>query len=377
MGTIDRKIGFLWSNFIMSRIGFITKPFIWFWNLSWIKKVLILLVIAGSFFWYWSSINSKIAVQSVSAKKGSLVESVSSSGEIDAKQKATLVFQTAGKLSWVGVSEGDIVRKGQAIASLDKTQLQATLKKYLNTYERERTEFNDTSDSADDVTLTETVERIKKRAQVDLDQTVIDVELQNEALRLATLYTPIAGIVTRANPLYAGTNVGPTSASYEIVNPDTVYFSADVNEIDVTKIKVGTPVKLELDAFPNEIYQEQILDISFSSKTTATGGTAYTVSITLPANDDYKFRLGMNGDAEFVLSQKNDVLLIPQTALVEDQDKYYTWVIDDGKAIKKEIKIGISSIDEVEIIEGLEEGEQVILRAPSTLSEGSKVTNEN
>lgn len=349
------------------------KPFRWFWNLSWIKKVLLFILFGGIGTWYWISSQSELPVQVSEVRSGELTDSISASGEIDAKQRVSLVFQTGGKLSWVGVQKGDEVKKGQLVASLDKTQLQSTLKKYLNSYEKERTEFDDTSESADDVTLTETIARLKKRAQIDLDQTVIDVEIQNEVLRLASLYTPIAGVVIKAEPEFAGVNVGPTNSAYEIVNPDTVFFKADVNEVDITKVKVGTPVTLELDAYEGNTIQSKITDISFSSKTTSTGGTAYEVRIELPENTDYKYRLGMNGDADFILSSKNDVLLIPQTALVENNDTYFAWIINEGKAYKKEVKIGISSIDEVEIIEGLSKGDSVIVRPPSTLTEGTKV----
>lgn len=358
-----------------SRLSALTLPFRWFWRTSLFKKLIIIAILAGAAgYWYWSSINNGIEVETSFSRRGDLVESISASGEVQAKEAATLAFQTSGRLSWVGVAEGDEVRKGQAVASLDRTQLQATLKKYLNAYEREFTEFKDTSDSADDVTLNDSVARIKKRAQVDLDQTVIDVEIQQEALRLATLYTPVSGIVTKADPKFAGVNVGPTTGSYQIVNPQTVYFEAEVNEVDVIKLRPGTQVKLQLDAYPDEILTETIQDISFASTQTSTGGTAYKVEITLPSNDNFKFRLGMNGDADFVLSEKKDVLLIPQTAVVEIDDKTYVWIVNtDNTVTRKEVKTGISSIDEIEIVEGLEPGENIVIRAPRELEEGAKI----
>lgn len=355
------------------------RPFKWFWMLSRVKKLLIIAFLAGiAGYRYWTITNAGIEVETSVSRKGDLVESISASGEVQAKEAATLAFPTSGKLAWVGVSEGDQVRKGQAIASLDKTQMQATLKKYLNTYEKEFTKFNDTSDSADDVTLTESVQRIKKRAQLDLDQTVIDVEIQQEALRLATLYSPVSGIVTRAEPKYAGVNVGPTTGGYQIVNPNSVYFEAEVNEVDITKIKSGTQVRVQLDAYPDETFTEMIQNISFASIQTPTGGTAYKVEIALPANDGFRFRLGMNGDANFILSEKKDVLLIPQTALVETENKTYVWTISNGNtATRKEIKTGISSTDEIEVVEGIEPGTNIVVRPPRELKDGAKIKEKS
>jgi RND family efflux transporter MFP subunit len=357
----------------------IIKPFKWFWNLSWIKKILIVLAVLAVAYWQYQSMkNGGLEVETANVRRGDLTESISASGEVNALEVANLSFQTGGKLTWVGVKEGDSVKKGQAIAMLDKTQLQASLKKLLNTYERERTEFDDTSDSADDVTLNDAVARIKKRAQVDLDQTVIDIETQNEAIRLANLYSPIAGIVTKAEPENAGVNVGPTTASYQIVNPETVYFDAEVNEVDIPRLTSSTPVEVELTAYPDEVLRESIYSIGFASVTTSSGGTAYKIQVTLPSNDTLKYRLGMNGDVTFILDKKVNVLLVPSTAVIESNGTSYVWTVTpENTAHKKEVKIGTAAIEDTEILEGLTEGERVIERPAKEVIEGVKIKNGN
>lgn len=357
------------------RLSFFVRPFRWYWKLSWVKKILIVLVIAGVGYWRYQAFkNGGVIVETAQVHKGDLTESISASGEVNALESANLSFQTAGKLSWVGIAEGDWVAKGQLLAALDKTQLQATLKKLLNTYERERTEFDDTSESADDVTLTDAVARIKKRSQVDLDQTVIDVEVQNEAIRLANLYSPIAGIVTKANPTNPGINVGPTTATYQVVNPDTVYFDSKVSEVDIPKLSASTPAEVELTAYPDEILHESIAAIGFASVTTSSGGTAYKIQVTLPANDALKYRLGMNGDVTFVLGKKENVLLVPSTSIVETDEKSYVWLVtNEKKAHKQEVQTGNSSIDETEVIDGVHEGDTVIDRPGKEVEEGVKI----
>ena len=73
-----------------------------------------------------------IKVETVEVVKGDIVEAISASGEVDASQKADLTFQGSGKLAWVGVKEGDTVKKYQAIASLDKRELTNSLSQYMN-----------------------------------------------------------------------------------------------------------------------------------------------------------------------------------------------------------------------------------------------------
>lgn len=346
---------------------------LWPFRGSWIKKISFVVIIIGIAWYIYSQQTKTFEVEVAEVAKKDITDEISASGEITAKEAVNLTFQTGGKLNWVGVSEGMEVRRGQAIASLDRKQLEQTLRKYLNSFEREFSDFYDSQDSVKDEVLTDAVRRIKSRSQIDLNQTVLDVEIQSEAIKLATLYSPITGIVTKANPEFAGVNVTPATTAYEIVNPTTVYFEADVNEVDIARIQTGLPVEIELDAYPNELIKESVSDISFTSKTTSTGATAYTVKIPLPENNDYRYRLGMNGDVRFLIEKRESVYIIPQTAVIEDGSAFYVWTVEEGIAKKKEIKEGLSSIDEVEVIEGLREGEIVILRPSKEIVEGLKV----
>ncbi|MCS7092407.1 MAG: efflux RND transporter periplasmic adaptor subunit [Patescibacteria group bacterium] len=329
-----------------------------------------LALIAG---WIWSSQSKPTEVDIATAYEGEIIQYVSASGKIAASQAVNLTFQTSGKLAYVGVSEGDKIKKGKLVAALDKKQLEQTLRKYLNAFEKEFSNFEDSNDSIKDLVLTDSVRRIKNRAQIDLNQAVLDVEIQNEAIRLANLYSPIDGIVITANPKHAGVNVTPGNAIFEIVNPQTVYFEAKVNETDISQIQEGLPVELKLDAYPDEILSQKVNSISFSSTTTSTGATAYIVKVSLPPNENLKYRLGMNGDIKIITAQKKDVILAPQTALVETENKKYIWIIENGLSKKVEVETGIFSTNEIEIIKGLRKGDQIINRPPSDLKENAKV----
>lgn len=343
------------------------------------KKTTALIFISLSLlgWWLFSSQNKPILVDITTVKEGEIAQYVSASGKVMANQAVSLSFQTSGKLAYVGVSEGDKIKKGKLVASLDKKQLEQTLRKYLNLFEREFTEFEDTNEQLKDSVLSDSIRRIKSRAQIDLNQTVLDVEIQNEVIKMANLYSPIDGVVTNVNPKYPGVNIAPNSAIFEIVNPKTVYFEAKVNEIDIAQIKEGLPVEIKIDAYPEEVLTEKVNSISFSSTTTSTGATAYIVKISLPSNESMKYRLGMNGDSKIIISQKDNVLLAPQSAIVEIQDKKYVWVVENDLSKKVEVETGISSTNEIEITKGIKEGNHIINRPPATLKEGIKVKDKS
>ena len=312
-------------------------------------------------------------VETGEAGKGDLTTTISASGKIGAEKKADLTFLTSGRVSWVGVKEGDRVHAWQGLASLDKRQIELQLKKLLGNFERQFTIFDDTSDAYKDSVLTDAVKRIRERAQIDLDQTVVDVEIQNVAIELASIVSPFSGIVVKAEPAFAGINVSPATAVYSIVDPASLYFEAEVNEIDIPEIKIGQKVILVLDAFPDKEIAGTVTNIGFVNVITSTGGTAYKVKIDISEDKDTTLRLGMKGDAGFVLEEFSGALTVPSSAIVEDGEKAFVWVVEEGKAKRKEVKVGASSLDDSQILEGINEGETIILLPPAKIKEGDKI----
>ena len=343
------------------------------------KYVAIGIVVAVVAAWIgFNQFKPDFELETYEVKKDTLVESVTAAGDVQSDSAVDLHFQSSARLAWVGIKEGQSVSKYQAIASLDKRDLEKNLKKYLNLYVKERQDFDQTQEDYDDwPELSDDARddalRILEKAQMDLNNTVLDVEIRNLAVELATITTPIAGIVTEATPSVAGVNVTPATATYSIVDPDTVYFEAEVSEFEVPRISTDQKVVLRLDAYPDEEFEGYVETISFQSTTTSTGGTAFIAKIPLPLNSENRFRIGMNGEAEFVVSEKADVLMVPLTSLIEEDEKEYVWIVENGRAKRVEIKTGASSLNNIEVTEGLEEDNVVILRPPSDITEGAKI----
>ncbi|MCJ7793141.1 MAG: efflux RND transporter periplasmic adaptor subunit [Candidatus Marinimicrobia bacterium] len=305
--------------------------------------------------------------ETTTVKTTDLIQSVSASGEVASQEQVTLKFQTSGLLVWLGVKEGDQVQKWQGIASLDQRQLEMTLKKELNDYMNERWDFDQTredyqitNDNLSKYTLTNEIRRILEKAQFDLNNTIIDVEIADLAKKLATLSSPIEGIVTEIEPAVAGINVTPTSAYFTIANPGLMKFVADIDESDIGKIALGQKVILTLDAYPEEEFEGEITHIAFAAMTTSGGGTAFSVDITLPENLETKFKVGMNGDTEIITAEKSEVISVPTEALKIKDGVTYIQIIE-GRSLKEvEVKTGLESETQVEIISGLNEGQLVV-----------------
>ena len=305
--------------------------------------------------------------EKMKVKKQNLKEILTLSGEIDAEEKVSLKFQTSGRLAWVGVKEGDYVKKYQTIASLDKRDLKNRMDKYLNSYAKQRNTFEQNKDDytkVRDFGLSQEVrdqaKRILENNQYDLNNAVLDVEYQNLSLEYANLWTPIEGIVTHIDIPTAGVNITPATATFEIVNPKTLHFSATVEQADVVNLKEGMKGKLTLDSFPDFEDGVKILYISFSPKSGETG-TVYQIKLELSEKTNkLPLRLGMTGDVEFLVKEKNNVIALPSRFIKKDKKGSYVFIKENNKKVKKYIKTGEEIDGKIVIESGLREGEIIV-----------------
>ncbi len=287
----------------------------------------------------------------------SIRQTVTASGKVRSLTQVDLKFQTSGLMTWVGVKEGDSIKKWQAIASLDKRELEKNLQKYLLDFSKERADFDeDLKITYKDKALTDTISRILAKNQYDLDKTVLDVEIKDLAVKLATLTSPIAGIVTHIDVPVAGVNITPATAVFTVADPQQLIFEAEVDEADIGNLAVSQAAELVLDAFPDDPIPVTVSRIDYSSTTDSSGATIYQVEFSLEPND--RLRLGLNGEVTITSAQKDDVLVVPFSAVSSDNQ---VKVVRNGKLETVIVETGIASDDKIEVVSGLNENEPVVL----------------
>jgi len=296
-------------------------------------------------------------------KKETIKETLSIAGTIEANEIATLRFQSSGLLAWVGVKEGDTVKKYQAVAGLDLQELQKTLEKYLYTYDKTRWDFEQTKDEYRapaqnywglSVNQRNDIDRAFQKSQFDLNSSVLDVELKNISLKYATLTSPIDGIVTRVGTPFAGVNVTPSQAEFDVVNPNTLYLSVLPDQTEVSKLNASMSAEIVFDSYPEVTIPGSINSIAFAPKS-GESSTVYEVKISFPLNSYY--RLGMTADAAFIINERKDVLGIPLTFLKTDNGKPYVNRKVGNNKVKTPVVVGLEGDEIVEITGGLAEGD--------------------
>lgn len=302
-----------------------------------------------------------IATQKI--QKGDIVQTVSVSGAVAAKNVANLTFPIGGTISWIGVKVNDTVSAGQTIATLDQRTVLKNLQQALITYSEQRntfdqTLFNNGNAAGPQDAVNDTIKRVLQNNQFDLDKSVNSVELQDLARQQSILTTPISGIVTKEDTTVAGTTAVLGTTTFTITDPTSLVFSMDVDEADIGKIHPGQKVSLTLDAYPNDTFSLPVDTIDFVSHATTNGGNAYTVDVKLNNSASSTYRVGMNGNADITTNEKHNVLTIPLASLVNTNQVY---VKTTKGFVLRSISLGLQSDTQAEVTSGLAVGDAIAL----------------
>lgn len=344
-------------------------------------KVILVFIVAfavGAFF-----LQKKIALSDDSSqvsthtvKKQTFTKTISSSGKTKAKIEADLKFQTSGKLIWVGVKEGDAVRKGQIIAQIDSRDVAKSLQKTMKDYLIERSDFEESwrdnwpaaAESHEQITHAPTHELrvLLEKNQWNLEKAVLDVELKHLALEYASLVSPIAGVVTHIDTPIAGVNITPATAVFTVVDPSNIVFEANIDEVDVGMLTEGQKAIVSLDAYPDQTFDGAIRRISIAAETSAGGATVFPVEIQMTSVS--AIRVGYNGDVKVDILNIPDTIQIPLVALREDETAKYVYKKKGKNYEKVTVVTGQSNEDSVIIESGITEGDEIVTKGFATIS---------
>lgn len=333
---------------------------------EWIKKhwklsLFLVVILCGVIFWQMRHANSNgKELKFVKPEYKDLTKVLEVSGKVDAKEKARLRFIAGGKVTYIGAQEGDWVKKWQTIAVIDQASLQKSLQQDLNNYMKERWDWENTQDDIKDRAIETTEQRSIDQEQWDLDNKVLDVEIQDIAIKNTVLSSPFAGILTVSPTTVAGVQLLGTDY-FELVNPETLVFRAEVDEVDISSVKQGQKADIYLDAYPDEPHTTQVSYVSYTSNTSSTG-TVFVVEFPINSDDLNYYRIGMNGDVEITVDKRMNVMSIPLIATKERDDKVYVDVkTGEGQYEERQIETGIETDEEIEVVSGLSVDDEVLL----------------
>jgi len=352
-----------------------------------------------------------VEVEAVGNK--TLVNTAILSGKVTSETDVAVVPKVPGKVESVGVKVGDTVRSGQVLFTLETTDLSNAYQLAEARYQTGKDQWNSAKTSLER-TKALAAEKIANAKQtlantkalfdagaaskVQLDQAELGLkELESmyagqieqlgvqasdsslklaevqltqarEALDNATVTAPVEGIVSQVN-VQAGNMATSAQAAVSLTNITSVYSELSVAENLVNRLANGQPVKVTVPSVSEKSFVGKIDHISPAADPKT---RLYPMKITLE-NPDGLIKPGMFAKVELVTDEKADVKAVKSEAIVLKNEKTIVYVVQDDKAVGKEVVTGLDTGVDIEILKGLNEGDQVIIKGQTLVDEGHKV----
>lgn len=311
-----------------------------------------------------------VKVQSVSHV--SMLEVVSVSGTLEADKTAPLSFQVSGMIQHINVDEGDFVKQGELLATLDPRDYEDNLAIAEAALEQARDSYNRSTPLFREKVI---AEQSYVEVKTSLAQAVARRDTARKALADTRLITPIAGIVGVKN-IEVGQMVSSQVLAFSVVKTDIVYARVAVPESEIGQISIGLKAEVSVSAMNDRKFMGRV---SMVGAVADEHSRTYPVKIELP-NPDYVLRPGMIVQADIKTKTPMDVLTVPGCAIVQDADNVsYVFLADqsNGLALRRRIDYGRTFHDGIEIIHGLAPGDSVIVSGQHKLVDGSPIVITN
>lgn len=387
----------------------------------WWSALAVAVMLAGillTYQWYMSP-SPRVEYTTAPATVSDLTVEISATGTLQPLTQVDISSELSGVVREVAVAENQQVRKGDVLAKLDTSKLeaqieraQASAKAAAASVETARVTLKETEQAlarASELArkgmatqqALDTAQAARDRAKAALDSAKAslaianaDLKLQQADLAKSTIYAPIDGIV-----LTRSVDPGQTVAS-SLQAPVLFVIAADlrkmelkaaVDEADIGQIRVGQQARFTVDAFPERPFDAEIRDISYASVTTD-GVVTYDARLDVD-NTDMLLRPGMTATVSVVTQQAKGVLTVPSSAFryrpTETRERGFSmlsmftgrrgpmrrpgqteqppaeglrtlYMLENGQPRRVDVKIGSSDGDRTEVLSGLEEGDRVI-----------------
>ena len=335
-----------------------------------------------------------------------LTPSVLASGTLMYESEVKLVSEVIGRVQQVLVQEGDRVTQGQLLLGLDPetylaeiAQLEAVQRQSELNIERQRVSFETQfakwkryeallAQGIVDKNTYEEVAAQRALAEVELNtsramlkQTQAQLRQARERLSKTQIRSPIGGKVTKVS-IKLGETAVPSAMSIAgsdlmiIANTDSLYAEVNVDETDVARVGIGQQARIVPAAFPDKSWTGTVEQVAISPRQNPGQSKSYPVKIRLVATDAVQFHPGMSCRAEVSTRREGaqKSLAVPVQAVKyeevkTDADKTIAtvFVVDGGKARRREVETGAADDAYIEIVHGVNEREAVVVGPAKTL----------
>lgn len=329
----------------------------------------------------------KITFDTAAVAPANIMNSITATGTIEPVTSVTVGTQVSGIVSKLFVDYNSVVKKGQVIAELDKTNLMsqlntaktqlATAQSQLNyqtaNYKRYKTLFEKGLVAADDF---DNAKLSYTQAKEQMASAKEEVQRAQTNLGYATITSPIDGVVL-SKSVEEGQTVAASFSTPELFtiaqDLTNMQVVADVDEADIGDVKEGERVSFTVDAYPDDTFEGEVKQVR-QEATTTNNVVTYEVVISAP-NADLKLKPGLTANVTIYTAERKGVLSVPSKALrftpqketvgkmkIVDaaNAKNKVWTIEGNSIVAHKVNIGMTDGTNTQIVGGIAEGTKVV-----------------
>jgi membrane fusion protein (multidrug efflux system) len=304
-----------------------------------------------------------VAVETVGL--GEIADRIRATTNLVPERQVTVLSETSGRVEELRVEEGDTVGAGQVLAQLERREAEIALRgAKVKARAAER-----------DLARAEKMLAEGLMSPEEYDAKALEHETAQQALEEAewaleqtTIRAPFTGTVTQ-RLIEPGQHVRPADPLFAVADFEPLIAEIHVPEEDAAHLEIGQPVTLTPRALPDESFAGRIQRLS-PMVDTETG----TVTVRIEASEvPQRARPGAFVTVSTERERHADVPVIPKRAVVREIGAAFAFVVMDGKAQRREIRLGLETDATFEILEGIEPGEQVVVNGHGNLRSGTPV----
>jgi HlyD family secretion protein len=198
-----------------------------------------------------------------------------------------------------------------------------------------------------------------KSAQANIDQARASRDLAKTRIDYAIIKAPFDGIVTHVDA-DLGSTIPAGRTLLGVADQSELRVKVNIDETDISKIKLGQAVTILLDAYPGEKVTARVTDVA-AMATTVQGVVNYVVTVTVNPSS-VLLKIGMTADANIIVMNIDNVLLVPNQAVRAASNRRYVTIQTSPQQTKEvEVTLGLSNEVETQVVSGLEEGQTVVI----------------
>jgi RND family efflux transporter MFP subunit len=295
--------------------------------------------------------------------------SIGVNGSFAAIHELNLQSEGQGKVTALNFNTGDFVQAGQVLAQLDDELLRSQTALAAAVLDKARTDLKKYEGLLKaDAISSQSVEDSK----LALKKAETDYAALKKQLDYASIKAPIQGTITKRF-IEKGSLLMPGSPVAEIVDVSRLKFIAQVSEPEAAQIGKGRKVTLTSTIFPGIEYRGTVVSVGVKAE----DARRFPVEIELVNDPAHPLKAGMFGTAQFGSNGQVATLVIPRNAIVGSIKSPRVYVVENGKAVLRGIRIGSANDHEVQVLDGLTEGEMVVTSGQINLDNNASVTIVN